>query len=194
MCLFVYLLLWTLAPSPVEAVSAPGGGRGGSGVAVFLVTSIREGWTRRAAGVVVEEEIGSTAVGAASPTTASAPDVALRLQQKLSVHSFQLQIIHAKHRGISPGRHDSLQPLKRRNVWNFLTIRWRIAEGNFWTSIAVEYTRSYLKADLFVFWMMTALKFPVLRWAIFSNYFKDESLSRNNLLKSFYREAWIPTP
>lgn len=91
----------------MEAVSAPGGGRGGGGIAVFLVAAVGVRGARRAAGVVVEEQIGSAAVGAASPTTAPTPtpDVTLGLQQELPVHGLQLQIVHAEHGASRLGRH-----------------------------------------------------------------------------------------
>lgn len=89
-CLCSYLLLWTLASSPVKAMSASRGGRGGGGVAVFLVAAIRIRRTRRTAGFVVEVKIGRATVSAASPTAASTPHVTLRLQQELPVYSFQI--------------------------------------------------------------------------------------------------------
>ena len=95
-----YLLLGTLVPPPVEAVPVPGGGRGSGSIAVLLVTPVGVSRTGGTAGVVVQEEICRTAVSAAAPTAATtAPDVALRLQQELSVHCLQLQIVHAKHGG-----------------------------------------------------------------------------------------------
>lgn len=93
----------------MEAVSAPGGGRGRGGVAVFLVTPVRVGGPGGATRVVVEVEIGGAAVGAASsaatPTAPAAPDVSLRLQQELPVNGLQVQIVHAKHGAGRLGRH-----------------------------------------------------------------------------------------
>lgn len=92
-----YLLLWTLASPPVETMPASRGGRGGGGIAVFLIAAIRVRRARRAAGVVIEVKIGGAAIGAASPTAATAPYVTLCLQQELPVYSFQVQVVHPEH-------------------------------------------------------------------------------------------------
>jgi hypothetical protein len=104
-CSRSYLLLWTLASSPVEAVPASGGGRRGGSVAVFLVTAIRVRRARRAAGFIVKVKIGCAAVGAASATSTPTPDVALGLQQELPVYGLQIKIVHAEHGASLPGRH-----------------------------------------------------------------------------------------
>jgi hypothetical protein len=96
----------------MEAVSAPGGGRGRGGVAVFLVTPVRVGGPGGATRVVVEVEIGGAAVGAASsaatptaPAAPAPPEVSVRLQQELPVNGLQVQIVHAKHGAGRLGRH-----------------------------------------------------------------------------------------
>ena len=100
LCLCSYLLLWTLASSPVEAMPASRGGRIGGGIAVFLVAAIRAHRTRKAAGFVVGVKVGRAAGSAASSTVASAPHVNLCHQYELPVCSFQIKIVHPEH-GVS---------------------------------------------------------------------------------------------
>ena len=90
----------------MKALPASRGGRGGGGVAVFLVAAIRIRRTRRAAGFVVEEKIGRATVCAASPTTPATNNVTLYLQQKLPVYRLQIEIVHREH-GVSLLRQQS---------------------------------------------------------------------------------------